>query len=68
MLLAELQTVRVDGKPVTHRRLESLMLTAGTGKRQTKKLLRAIGARPSKRRGAKFWTLKEQGPRTTDRG
>jgi hypothetical protein len=61
ILRTELETHRVDGKPVTHRRLESLMLTAGTPRRQTIQLLREIGARPSKRRGAKFWTLKPKG-------
>ncbi len=56
LLLAELSQTQVDGRPVTHRRLESLMLATGTGKTETIRLLREIGARPSSRRGAKLWT------------
>ena len=58
LLLSELQTSRVNGKPVTHRRLQSLMLTIGSSKRVTMQLLRDIGARPSKKKGGTFWTLK----------
>lgn len=56
VLSAELRNRRVDGKPVTHRRLETLMLAAGTGRKETVRLLRELGARPSSRHGEKLWT------------
>ncbi|MDB6133410.1 MAG: hypothetical protein JWM59_1653 [Verrucomicrobiales bacterium] len=58
VLLSELSRQRTDGAPVSHRRLESLMLASATGRRETVRLLRAIGARPSRRHGAAVWTLK----------
>ncbi len=58
ILTLELSQQWTDGKPVSHRRLESLMLAAGTGRKETIRLLREIGARPSSRRsGARLWTL-----------
>ena len=56
VLEAELRSRRIDGKPVTHRRLETLMLSAGTQKRETVRLLRELGARPSSRHGSRLWT------------
>jgi hypothetical protein len=58
ILHSELSQQRTDGTPVSHRRLESLMLAVGAEKRQTMCLLRAIGARPSNRDGGAMWTLK----------
>lgn len=58
ILKAELSRTQVDGRPVSHRRLESLMQAAETGKRETVLLLRQIGARPSSRHGNKVWTLR----------
>jgi hypothetical protein len=58
VLLSELSQQRIDGAPISHRRLESLMLASGTGRRETVRLLRAIGARPSRRHGPSVWTLK----------
>ncbi|MES2708790.1 MAG: hypothetical protein V4726_19500 [Verrucomicrobiota bacterium] len=60
VLSAELKSTRVDGKPVTHRRLETLMLAAGTGKQETIRLLRGLGARPSSRHGLRLWTRDEK--------
>lgn len=57
VLTAELSQTQVDGRPVTHRRLESLIRATGAGKRETIQLLREIGARPSRRRGSELWTL-----------
>ena len=57
VLLREMKHERIDGRPVTHRRLESLMTAAGTSKRDTIRLLKEIGARPSGRHGTKVWTL-----------
>ena len=57
VLLLEMKHERIDGRPVTHRRLESLMSAAGTGKRDTIRLLKEIGARPSGRHGTKVWTI-----------
>lgn len=58
ILRAELNRTQVDGKPISHRRLESLMQTTETSKRETVILLRQIGARPSSRHGSKVWTLR----------
>lgn len=58
ILRAELSRTQVDGKPVSHRRLESLMQTTETSKRETMILLREIGARPSSRHGTKVWTMR----------
>ncbi|RYD38115.1 MAG: hypothetical protein EOP86_01745 [Verrucomicrobiaceae bacterium] len=57
VLTAELSQTQVDGRPVTHRRLESLIRATGAGKRETVQLLREIGARPSRRRGSDLWTM-----------
>ncbi|MES2708817.1 MAG: hypothetical protein V4726_19640 [Verrucomicrobiota bacterium] len=58
ILTSELSQQWTDGKPVSHRRLESLMLAADTDRKETIRLLREIGARPSSRRGgARLWTL-----------
>ncbi|MDB6136154.1 MAG: hypothetical protein JWM59_4397 [Verrucomicrobiales bacterium] len=57
VLTAELSQTQVDGRPVTHRRLESLIRATGAGKRETVQLLREIGARPSRRRGSELWTM-----------
>lgn len=57
ILRAELSQTSIDGKPITHRRLLSLMLTAGAEKKETIQRLREIGARPSARLGNKVWTL-----------
>lgn len=58
ILKFELALTQVDGRPVTHRRLESLMLATGAGKKETVRLLREIGARPSGRHGDRIWTLR----------
>jgi hypothetical protein len=58
ILRSELSRTQVDGRPVSHRRLESLMQATETGKRETVILLRQIGARPSSRHGSKVWTMR----------
>lgn len=59
ILRAELSRTSVQGKPVTHRRLLSLMEAARAGRSETIRHLREIGARPSTRLGGKVWTLNE---------
>ena len=58
ILRMEMTQDTLDGRQVTHRRLESLVLATGAGKKETIRTLRAIGARPSSRHGSKIWTLK----------
>jgi len=58
ILLAELSQEKLSGKPVGYRRLESLMLVAGTNRRETVRILKKLGARPSSRKGKQYWTLK----------
>jgi hypothetical protein len=48
----------IDGRPVTHRRIETLMLITRIDKRRTIRLLREIGARPSSRFGSGIWTMR----------
>lgn len=62
VLLSELSQRRTDGKAVSHRRLETLMLAANTQRSETIRLLRKIGARPSSRWGEKWWTLNPKFP------
>lgn len=57
ILRSEMTRDTLDGRQVTHRRLETLMLVTGTDKKETMRLLRDIGARPSSRHGAKIWTM-----------
>lgn len=57
-LLLEMNSKSLDGRPLTHRRIETLMLVTGLGKKETIRLLREIGARPSGRFGAGIWTMK----------
>lgn len=59
-LLSELSHKSIEGKPVTHRRLESLMLAAHAGKKETIQRLREIGARPSARMGKRLWTMDQR--------
>ena len=58
ILISELREIGIDGKPLVYRRLESLMMSAGTSKRETISLLREIGATPSSNHGCKIWSLK----------
>lgn len=57
ILRAELGQTRIDGKAISHRRLETLMLASNTDRKTAIRLLRKLGARPSKSRGAAWWTL-----------
>lgn len=57
IIRAELSQTSVDGKPITHRKLFSLMLPAESGKKETIRRLREIGARQSSKVGKKVWTL-----------
>lgn len=58
ILRSEMTQDTLDGRQLTHRRLETLMLVTGLSKKETVRLLRDIGARPSSRHGSKIWTLK----------
>jgi hypothetical protein len=59
ILREELVLTGRDGNLKTHRSLVSLMNMTGTGKRETIRLLREIGARTSTRFGDnKVWTLR----------
>lgn len=58
ILRGEMTRDTLDGRQVTHRRLETLMLVTGGDKKETVRLLRDIGARPSSRHGSKIWTMK----------
>lgn len=57
ILKAELVQTRIDGKAISHRRLETLMLASNTDRKTTIRLLRRLGARPSRSRGSAWWTL-----------
>lgn len=61
ILRAELSQNNVRGERISHRRLPSLMKAAGTGRRETIRHLRAIGARPSSKLGLRVWTLRSGG-------
>ena len=53
----ELRQQKLNGEPVGHRRLKTLMLAAGTSRGKTIRLLKELGARPSSRKGEELWTL-----------
>ena len=59
ILLWELSQAKLSGKPIAYRRLDSLMLAAGTNRSQTVQLLKQLGARPCSRRGRRYWTEPE---------
>jgi hypothetical protein len=58
LLTIELNSKTLDGRQLTHRRLETLMLVTGLNRKETIRLLREIGARPSGRFRAEIWTLR----------
>lgn len=57
ILMLELGRTRIDGKSISHRRLETLMLASSTDRKTAMRLLRQLGARPSRTRGSTWWTL-----------